>query len=124
MLSRAYICIARASWRRLLAQAVCRPRARTLAKERKARERILERPAGLAAEMPWRFHAQEQILAHGKIRHDGLAAPILGDESDASADRFRRRAGSERPPFVKHLAAGAGPQPKERLDRLGAPGAD
>ncbi len=67
---------------------------------------------------------EQQILAHGKVRHDGLAAPILGDESDAGADRLGRRARSERPSFIKHFAAGAGPEAEERLDRLGASGAD
>ena len=68
--------------------------------------------------------AEKQILAHGKVWHDGLASPILGDKSDAGADRLGRRARSERPSFIKHFAAGAGTQAEERLDRLGASGAN
>ncbi len=67
---------------------------------------------------------EEQILAHGKVRHDGLPAPILGDESNAGADRLDWRAGSERLPLIAHLAAGAGAQAEERFHCLRAPGAD
>src|SRR5580693_9561447 len=67
---------------------------------------------------------EQQILAHGKVRHDGLAAPILRDKSDAGADRLGRRARRERLSLVTHFAPGAGTQAEERLDRLGASGAD
>ena len=38
---------------------------------------------------------EQQILAHGKVGHDGLAAPILSDKADAGADRLDGRARSE-----------------------------
>src|SRR6202041_395926 len=68
--------------------------------------------------------SEQQILAHGKVGHDGLAASILSDESNAGADRVRRRARSEWLPLIAHPAAGAGAKAEERFDGLRAPGSD
>ena len=81
---------------------------------------IAEAEAAMRAEM-----AEQQVLAHGKVGHDALPPPILGDKADARrGSPAAGERGANGLPLEADLAARAWAQAEQRLHRLRAAGAD
>ncbi len=80
---------------------------------------VAEAEAAMRAEM-----REEQVLLAPRGRARCSAAPILGDESEPARIASTGFVGIERLAADADLAAARGPQAEDRLDRLGAPGAD